>query len=274
MVFDNASLVLPVPGRLVPGDDMEKRTFARTLGAALKAGAVELMEMESEEIAFFCHDGLHGGIEIVFYETAPGGAGYLQAAAETVPQWAEGAIHRLFDHECAKACYKCLKSYRNQPFHSLLNKDAVRDVLFQLSCSEMLGRPFVAKRTDGSKLSDEWIGENAPVPTKDTVIERRLRQAIEERGRLPVPVMQREFKNDEGVLITVADFAYEEEKIAIYCDGYAYHGNKDKLATDAQKRNTLQADGWVVLTFWGKTILKYPERCEEQIWRAYRKRNE
>ena len=71
------------------------------------------------------------------------------------------------------------------------------------------------------------------------------------------------------MLLTVADFAYEEEKIAIYCDGFAFHGSKEKLASDADKRNKLQAKGWSVLTFWGHTILKYPERCEEQIWNLF-----
>ena len=75
--------------------------------------------------------------------------------------------------------------------------------------------------------------------------------------------------NTDGTLITVADFAYEDAKIAIYCDGFAYHADKDKLASDAQKRNYVQSQGWAVLTFWGKTILKYPGRCEDQIWRVY-----
>jgi len=29
-----------------------------------------------------------------------------------------------------------------------------------------------------------------------------------------------------------------------------------------------------VLTFWGKTILKYPDRCEEQIWRVWKARQQ
>src|SRR5262249_22386184 len=107
----------------------------------------------------------------------------------------------------------------------------------------------------------------AETPTKDTAIERKLAEAIAAGGRLPVPAKQREFRSGD-VLITVADFAYEDEKIAIYCDGFAFHGSAEKLAADAQKRNHLQSQGWLVLTFWGQTILRNPERCEEQIWRA------
>lgn len=68
-------------------------------------------------------------------------------------------------------------------------------------------------------------------------------------------------------MITVADFAYEEQGIAIYCDGFAFHGTADKLAGDAMKRNSIQARGWRVLTFWGRTIMAHPKRCVEQIER-------
>ncbi|MEI6972490.1 MAG: DUF559 domain-containing protein [bacterium] len=103
------------------------------------------------------------------------------------------------------------------------------------------------------------------------MIEQRLREAIRKAGRLPEPQPQREFYA-EALLITIAGFVYEKEKIAIYCDGFTYHGSKEKLASDAQKRNLLQADGWAVLTFWGQTDLKYPERCEEQVWRVFQAR--
>jgi very-short-patch-repair endonuclease len=72
-----------------------------------------------------------------------------------------------------------------------------------------------------------------------------------------------------GKLFTVPDFAYSKKKIAIYCDGFKYHGNKDAPAFDAEKRNELQIKGWLVLTFWGKDINRRPAWCEDQIWRAY-----
>jgi very-short-patch-repair endonuclease len=191
-------------------------------------------------------------------------------------EWAKVSVDRLFAHECSGACYGCLKSYRNQPFHHLLNKNLVRDALFQFSTHERLRDPFEAAANQGLGLSNKWIEGNVRAPaapqTKDTVIERRLFEAIANGGRLPAPVKQREFRSGD-VLITVADFAYEAEKIAIYCDGFAFHGMPENLAADAQKRNQLQSLGWMVLTFWGKTILRNSERCEEQIWRAFTHRS-
>ena len=168
------------------------------------------------------------------------------------------SVDRLFAHECSGACYGCLKSYRNQSFHHLLNKNLVRDALFQFSTHKRIGDPFEAAANQGLGLSNKWIEGNVPAPadpsTKDTVIERRLFEAIANGGRLPAPVKQREFRSGD-LLVTVADFAYEAEKIAIYCDGFAFHGMPENLAADAQKRNHLQSLGWMVLTFWGQTIL-------------------
>jgi very-short-patch-repair endonuclease len=267
--FSADALVLPVARKLIPND--EAQAFCRTLGTALVAGAVELLELEADEIAFFSHPEPDAGATITFYETVPGGAGYLTTLATRLPEWANVSSERLFAHECSGACYGCLKSYRNQPFHHLLNKNLVRDVLFQFSTHERLGDPFETTANEGLKLSNNWIEGNLPSlgpPTKDTLIERRLMEAIENGRRLPAPIRQREFRLGD-VLVTVADFAYEAEKIAIYCDGFVFHGTPEKLAADAQKRNHLQSQGWVVLTFWGQTILRSPERCEEQIWRAF-----
>ena len=119
----------------------------------------------------------------------------------------------------------------------------------------------------------DWITRNvASTPTSGTPIERALETAIRLDGRLPLPVAQLTVNASDGSLLTVPDFAYPDEKIAIYCDGFAFHGNVDSLAGDARKRNALQGMGWVVLTFWGRQILREPARCVEAIAEVRRMR--
>ena len=65
--------------------------------------------------------------------------------------------------------------------------------------------------------------------------------------------------------MTVPDFAWPDLKLAVYCDGYAYHGDPASLELDARKRNWLQGQGWAVLTFWGRTILQNPQRCAAEV---------
>jgi hypothetical protein len=149
----------------------------------------------------------------------------------------------------------------------------VRDLLFHLACSPPTGLGREESVGTAAKLvaqqTELLVREQSEQPKgPESPIERRLMEAIKAHGELPEPICQREFKGDAGQLITVADFVYEDLKIAIYCDGFAYHGTADKLAGDAMKRNHLQAHGWTVLTFWGTTILKYPDRCVQQIVQA------
>ena len=60
--------------------------------------------------------------------------------------------------------------------------------------------------------------------------------------------------------------------VAVYCDGFAFHGTAETLALDASKRNLLQSRGWVVVTYWGRTILKDAEACAAQVAQIYRQR--
>jgi len=267
--FNADILVVPIAQELIDSKSVD--AFCRTLGTALIGGAVELLEVEPDEIAFFYHPVPQKGAKLFFYETVPGGAGYLTTLASQFPKWANASLERLTNHQCAKACYQCLKNYRNQFFHTILDKTLIQSALFQFASADTVAAPYTASSGKSLAESITWINEAKQVPTENTVIEQKLLEAILGKGRLPKPVAQRQFHKN-GSLITIADFGYESEKIAIYCDGYAYHANKDSLAKDATKRNELQADGWLVLTFWGKTILKHPERCEEQIWKAFRSR--
>jgi very-short-patch-repair endonuclease len=105
-----------------------------------------------------------------------------------------------------------------------------------------------------------------------TPIELRLRKAIEHSTVLPVPKAQHRIFAD-GRLLTIPDFAYTERRIAIFCDGWAYHGNLESISGDAWKRNRLSIDGWIVLVFWGRDIMRDPDRCLHMIEMAYRHRD-
>lgn len=270
-------LVFPVPAGLAPVNEDDARAFCRTLGKALVVGAQEMLEIEADEIAYFHHPDGAGGWTITLYETAAGGAGYLEQLAQDLGRWTKAAHDRLFGHDCEHACYRCLKSARNQFDHALLRKDLVRDLLFHLGEAQPTSVPRAGRAGDGRDLSVEWLEkvkvETKAVPTAGTPIETRLVEAIRAAGRLPEPLAQYSIIGDSGKLLTVPDFAFPDRRIAIYCDGFAYHGNRETLGSDAQKRNALQGKGWAVLTFWGHQILRDAAACERQIWQCYQFRN-
>jgi len=271
-------LTLPVASSLVATEGENAQKFARTLGKALVAGAQELLELEPDELAYMTHKAADGGWLLTFYETAPGGAGYLSALANRLPEWAQFAYDRLFGHNCDRACYRCLKSYRNQYDHGMLDKTLVRDVLFHFSHSRPTGSPQTAVSGSALDLSRQWLDAQLVARTADggqpeSPIEHALLDAIRMDGRLPLPAAQHELRLDNGTLLTIPDFAYPACKLAIFCDGFAFHGSADALVSDARKRNALQARGWTVLTFWGKQILREPAACVAQIRACYEASN-
>lgn len=269
-------LIFPLAPGIAPHDHEEAKAFCRTLGKALVVGAQERLEIEQDEIAYFQHPDGAGGWTLVFYETAPGGAGYLEQLAESLPAWAQAAFDRLFKHDCERACYRCLKTARNQFDHAILNKELVRSVLFQLSRVRSIAPPRNGRAGDGRTSGVEWLhrleSERQSQPTSNTAIEKALLEAIRQGGRLPDPLPQFEIADEAGKRLTVPDFAYPDRRIAIYCDGFAYHGNREALESDARKRNLLQAMGWTALTFWGRQILRDPGGCESQIWQCFQYR--
>ncbi len=264
--FHADALVVPVAGAYLPGDTSEQESFVRTLGKALVVGAQELLEIEPDEIAYMAHrDGMDGW-SIALYETSPGGAGYLAQLAASLGPWAGAAHERLFAHSCEKACYRCLKSYRNQFDHWRLDKEAVRPFLFALGGIAQPPVPVSGQAGDGMRRTRTWLENNTDGQrTVGTPIELALETAIRVDGRLPAPVAQFEVRNTDGSLLTIPDFAYPDRRIAIFCDGFRFHGNAATLSEDARKRNRLQAMGWLVLTFWGRQILGDPTRCVDEL---------
>jgi hypothetical protein len=82
----------------------------------LLVGADSVWELEPWELQAFVRRSSDESSEdqIVIYETAPGGAGYVEDLARRLPDVGEGAQRHLYGHTCYGACYLCLKQYANQ----------------------------------------------------------------------------------------------------------------------------------------------------------------
>lgn len=268
----------------MPGLEFQSEAFCVTLAESLLLGATEYLEVEPGEIGSFIRKRGDSVKEIVLFETVPGGAGYIEEMLKSLPKVAEATLERLFNHECGKACYRCLKTYKNQRFHEQFDKELVRDFLFEVSCLDAIEQPQTVKRGKAQEAAKKWLDDRSEEARKareesktrkgpESPIEKRLLMAMKATQGLPEPKAQHEVKNDAGVLVTIPDFAYPDLKIAIYCDGFAFHGTVEALELDADKRNFLQADGWAVLTFWGRTINRQPEKCAKQVLGLYESRS-
>ena len=117
------------------------------------------------------------------------------------------------------------------------------------------------------------------IRNKDTRIEIVLRKALWKKG-------YRYRKNYSG-LPGKPDIVLTKEKIAIFCDGEFFHGKdwetlrkkletsnngefwikkiENNIARDRETDKKLCSMGWRVLRFWGKDILRDPDKCIKSI---------
>ena len=72
--------------------------------------------------------------------------------------------------------------------------------------------------------------------------------------------------------VTLPDFAFPDAKIAIYCDGYEHHSERDPFQKDRQQSRELQLQGWCVLRFAGGEILNETDAVVRTIEQAIRRK--
>lgn len=118
------------------------------------------------------------------------------------------------------------------------------------------------------------------VKNKDSDIELTLRKELWSRGL-------RYQKNSKKVF-GHPDIVFIGKKVAVFCDSEFWHGydwehKKEEIKSrrdfwipkiernmqrDCKVNETLKADGWIVIRFWGKEIKKDLSRCADEIEKA------
>ncbi len=117
------------------------------------------------------------------------------------------------------------------------------------------------------------------IKSKDTSIEVILRKALWAKGL-------RYRKNYKG-LIGKPDIVFTKHKIVIFCDSEFFHGydwenrkhdfksNQEfwitkierNMERDKEVTEALEKQGWKVIRFWGKEIIKNTDNCVDTILR-------
>ena len=115
------------------------------------------------------------------------------------------------------------------------------------------------------------------VKNKDSKIELMLRHELWSRGI--------RYRKNVNKIFGKPDIAFIGKKIAVFCDSEFWHGydwekQKEKIKTnrefwipkiernierDKEVTETLEADGWIVLRFWGNEIIKHVGACADVI---------
>jgi hypothetical protein len=252
----NILLVQPV-GEVAPDE-----AFLATLQTALQRGIEETFQVDEQELASErIGDGPHRCI--LFWEAAEGGLGVLSRLVEepeaiaAVAREALGICHFSPEGEdtrppedpegCARACYDCLLSYRNQRYHPLLDRHQVRDPLLGLAGAGV-------QRQHGQRSYEEqyrWLLERTDPASE---LERRFLEHLYRTGRRLPDYAQPHLADYPAR----PDFYYEAARACVFCDG-SVHDQPAVATEDRRIRADLEDLGYRVV------VIRYDQQMNEQI---------
>ncbi len=104
----------------------------QSLAEALRLAACQELDIEFTELVTGYrirqnNDGCF--IDVYLYDSLSSGAGYAVRLTSLMKMLLEKTKHLLSDCTCEMACYECLKNFRNQYVHNLLDRKAALDLL-------------------------------------------------------------------------------------------------------------------------------------------------
>ncbi|MFP4438861.1 MAG: DEAD/DEAH box helicase [Chloroflexaceae bacterium] len=179
---------------------------------------------------------------LVFYDTMPGGTGYLERLVDTLPTIAHRVGQYLQECPCRRACYRCLKEFWNQRLHHLLDKQVIRNTLDMLAAAG----PGVALPAQ-------------PVQQQfDSFLEQSF-YALLQAQNVPLPQAQQIVRTPDGAYIMRADFTYDQPPLVVLTDGRAFHTNSEvTIIEDLDRRNALALSGYQCLEFTYRDVMDQP----------------
>jgi very-short-patch-repair endonuclease len=224
-----------------------------SLQAALKAAIQLCYQLEESELAVEPLPTIDDRRQILFYESAEGGAGVLHRLVREPGELARVAAIALelchFDAEgkdqgqapngrerCEAACYDCLLSYYNQREHEIVDRHAIRALLLELVRVEVRVSPVSTTR-------DEHLRQL--LERSESSLERQWLEFVA-AGGFRLPSVAQPLIESAG---TRPDFLYETESAAIYIDG------PDHLFPEVQQRDRRQE---LALDDLGYSVIRFP----------------
>ncbi|MHC5673776.1 Zn-binding domain-containing protein [Nostoc sp.] len=229
MVDDTCNILIVEPLN-VPVEGRE--AFIATLQYTLETAIQAVYKLEADELD---SERLGEGKYLLFWEAAEGGAGVVSQLLEK-PEAFRKIADAAFDichftqpkDSCIQACYECLLSYRNQFDHALINRHLIKPWL------DLLLESIVITQVKGLSRDQQYqkLLEQAD-PNSD--FERVVLQEIYQRG-YKLPDAAQKFIPEANCK---PDFVYEEEAIAVFCDG-SVHDRPDQRKQDKIERDNLR----------------------------------
>jgi very-short-patch-repair endonuclease len=246
----------------------QRVAWLASMQSALKRAIQAEYQLEDNELAAELLPDADHPREILFYESAEGGAGVLQRLLDEPQSLSCVALKALeichFDPEtgedrqhaphakeiCEAACYDCLLSYYNQRVHALMDRKLIRDALLALRDATVYSSPSAQPRNEhldrlmrlcDSELERDWLRH---LNARNLKLPEEAQKLIESCRTRP-------------------DFWYAGHSTAIYIDG-PHHEFPERAQRDAQASTCLDDMGITVIRFthrddWDAIIARFPD---------------
>ncbi len=105
---------------------------AQSLAEAIRLAVGKELDIEFGELITGSRhrdQGQSAYIEIYLYDSLSSGAGYAVSVADSIEHILDVTRHLLLNCDCPTACQSCLKHYRNQNIHGILDRFAALELL-------------------------------------------------------------------------------------------------------------------------------------------------
>lgn len=226
------------------------------IGEALRTAATRLLDMGPDDLQLLIVEKPDDKKDLLIYDPMPGGSGLLE---QMLVRWQEliAAAKGLLAgcvQECDTACYACLKTFRNQFYHGMLNRHVALELMDKLNFAPEGYRDIVPV------YEEEKPGEGHPSNPPEAELVRLLRD-----HHFPEGQCRKRIKTSLGIT-TSPDWVHEASKVAVYLDGMSrgLHGDPNVAKKDHILRQAIELDGYKVIVVQSRD-LNDPEAVRQHL---------
>jgi hypothetical protein len=218
---------------------VENESDGINIGEALRTAAARLLDMGPDDLQLLIVEKPDDKHDLLIYDPMPGGSGLLE---QMLVRWQEliATAKNLLAgcvQECETACYACLKTFRNQFYHSMLNRHDGLELMDKLNYLPEGYRDIVPV------FEEEKQGEGTPSNPPEAVLVNILKE-----HHFPEGQCRKRVVTFLGIA-TSPDWLHEPTKVAVYLDGMSrgLHGDPNIAKKDHIIRAAIELDGYTVI---------------------------
>lgn len=261
------------PELQVPAGSTAGRIVLTTIAEALSIAAAGLLDVDAADIggghrAALNEGGARGSeVEVFLYDTAPGGAGFVRAAARDPGELLKRALELLENCACSSSCYACLRSHKNRWDHADLDRhlgatflrhilygerpwvpEDVEDRLLDLLATDLKDKGETVERPQAGELRLPDFGGRTLVISHPLIREQPGSKRAHARGRtasdryldqllvdraLPAAILQA-LDASSGSVSDDPPFAWADDGVPVYRSLSALAGAGDQLPSTGE----------------------------------------